>query len=319
MRRGGRATPANPAGVEAWARAFARAGSAVLDIPAGVHTLPLIRSAFGTPIVTVTVNGKSRHFWLDTGASLTLIAADVAEASGVKHMGSDTLALSAIGGTLPAVPTVIERMTLGPVTARGLHAAIIAPDLLRLDARLENGVRTLVKIDGVIGTDIIRRLDVTIDTEAGTVTLRRPTRKARAARNLYWVGFPAVRVRTTGGRAVLLGLDTGAESTFVTRSLLGKLNRPRVLTRRGVLTGLGSEREVTEQVVTEVELRGGGPLPLRLRNVKVVPERRWTFLQFDGMLGSDIALAARVRIDFTQGVFEVRRSAGAALAPSPAP
>jgi hypothetical protein len=41
------------------------------------------------------------------------------------------------------------------------------------------------------------------------------------------------------------------------------------------------------------------------------PERRWTFITFDGVLGSDVALASRMHLDFLNGVFEVRRSSNA--------
>ena len=38
-------------------------------------------------------------------------------------------------------------------------------------------------------------------------------------------------------------------------------------------------------------------------------DRRWTFVTFDGVIGSDVALASRLHIDFANGVFDVRPSA----------
>jgi hypothetical protein len=40
-----------------------------------------------------------------------------------------------------------------------------------------------------------------------------------------------------------------------------------------------------------------------------MPSQRWTFVDFDGVIGSDIALATRLHLDFTNGVFDIRASA----------
>ncbi len=306
------AAPLDPmvvqAGVERWARALAALPAQTVHIPEGETVLPLRRSAFGTPVVTVRLNGRSYQFWFDTGASMTLISASIAREAGVRLASPDSLALGVIAGHIPARAIFIDSLGLGPVMARGLSAALVNPDALRLDLRNEKGIRSTVSIDGVIGTDLMRHMDIVLDARDGTITIRRPRRNPRAERNLFWMGYPVVRFITRDGRPVLFGLDTGAEVTYVTSALLRKMPKTSIAARIGALSGLGSETQRTEWVARSVALSDGDHA-IDLRNIPVVPERRWTFVTVDGVIGSDVALASRMHLDFTNGIFDVRRSA----------
>jgi clan AA aspartic protease (TIGR02281 family) len=296
-----------PAGVERWARALSFIPAPIIEVPVTPVVLPLRRSAFGTPVVTVRVNGRAHEFWLDTGASMTLLSDNVAVSAGVKLASSDTLALGVVAGHIPAHAVLIDSLSIGPVTARRISAALVNPGALRLDQRIVNGRMQSIPIDGVIGTDVLRHLDLVLDALAGTITISRPRRDPHAVRNLYWVGYPVVRLVTQDGRPALFGLDTGAEATYVTTSLLKKQPRTAVAQHRGSIAGLGTQVQETHWVARSIPL-SDGDYAITLRNIPVAPERRWTFVTFDGMIGSDVALATRMHLDFTNGIFDVHRT-----------
>ena len=301
------------AGVERWARALSIVPPPVFDIPSGEVVLPMRRSFLGTPVVTIRINGKPHDFWLDTGASMTLLSTDVAVAAGAKLAANDTLALGVVGGHIEARAIYIDSMSLGSVVVRGLGAALVSPEALRFDERTVNGVKRTVPIDGMIGTDVLRHLDVVIDARAGTITLSRPSRRRVTTRNLFWIGYPVVRLVTRDGRPVIFGLDTGAEGTYVTTTLLKKLPRTPVAARRNALIGLGASQQGSSAskksswVARNVPLSDGN-YAVSLRNVPILPPQRWTFVEFDGVIGSDVALATRMHLDFTNGVFDIRAS-----------
>jgi hypothetical protein len=298
------------AGVERWARALSAIPTPVFEIPDQPVVLPMRRSFLGTPVVTIRLNGKPHEFWLDTGASMTLLSTDVAIAAGAKLAADDTLALGVVGGHIEARAIYIDSMAIGPVTIRGLGAALVSPEVLRFDQKLINGLRTTVPIDGMIGTDVLRHLDVVMDAKAGTITLRRPRRYSGARRNLFWVGYPVVRLVTPDGHPVLFGLDTGAEGTYVTNTLLKKQPRTPIAMRRMSLVGLGSNDRRSAKstwIARQVPLSDGN-YAIMLNNVPIMPPQRWTFVDFDGVIGSDIALATRMHLDFTNGVFDIRAS-----------
>jgi clan AA aspartic protease (TIGR02281 family) len=296
------------AGVERWARALADAPAPEVFVPEAPVTLPMRRSVFGTPVITVRINGRPYEFWLDTGASMTLLSASVAVEAGVALASNDTLALGVVAGHIPARAVLIDSLRIGPVLARGLSAAVVNPGALRLDRRKTNGVVEPVQIDGVIGTDLLRHLDIVLDAGAGSMTIRRPRHDVRATRNLFWVGYPVVRLVTRDGRPALFGLDTGAEGTFVTTALLRKAPRTPIAARHMIMGGLGEEKERTQWVVREIAL-SDGDYAIALKNAPVTLDRRWTFVTFDGVIGSDVALATRMHLDFANGIFDVRPSA----------
>jgi hypothetical protein len=149
--------------VERWGRALSNVPVPVIEIPDAPVTLPLRRSAFGTPVVTAFINGHPHEFWLDTGASMTLVSDEVAVSSGVKLAAEDALALGVVAGHIPARAVFIDSLAIGPVVARGLGAALVNRGALRLDHRVVNGIRESVQIDGVIGTDLLRQFDLVID------------------------------------------------------------------------------------------------------------------------------------------------------------
>jgi hypothetical protein len=295
------------AAVERWGQALANLPAPTLNVPETPVTLPLRRSAFGTPVLTVRINGRPHEFWLDTGASMTLVSASVAVESGVKLASADTLALGVVAGHIPARAIFIDSLSIGAIEARGLSAALVDGSTLRMDRRVVNGIMESVGIAGVIGTDILRQLDIVVDAGANTITIKKPRRDPRAVRNLYWVGYPVVRLVAENGRPMLFGLDTGAEGTYVTTSLLKKLPDTRVAMRRGTIGGLGTEQHHTNWVARDVNL-SDGDYAMGLKNIPVGPDRKWTFVMFDGVIGSDLALHARMHLDFVNGVFDIRQS-----------
>ena len=306
------------AGVERWARALSMVPTPVFDIPDQSVVLPMRRSSLGTPVVTIRINGRPHDFWLDTGASMTLLSTDVAIAAGAKLASSDTLALGVVGGHIEARAIYIDSMSIGPIVVRGLGAALVSPEALKFDQREVNGVKTTLPIDGMIGTDVLRHLDVVMDARAGMITLRKPRRHPNVARNLFWVGYPVVRLVTREGRSVIFGLDTGAEGTYVTKTLLEKLPRTPVAARRMSIIGLGPDarkkQKMSSWVARYIPLSDGN-YAISLRNVPIMPAQRWTFVDFDGVIGSDIALATRMHLDFTNGVFDIRESEAGPVVP----
>jgi hypothetical protein len=296
------------ASVERWAHAFADAAPPTVSFSKESIILPLRRSTIGTPVTRVMINGKPHEFWLDTGASMTVVSSSAAATAGIRLVANDTLSLGVVGGDVDARAAVVDSISIGGFTARGVAAALVDSRTLHLDYKRENGILVPVTIDGVIGADLLRRMDLVIDVANGTIAISKPQRDVHSVRNLFWVGFPVVRLTARDGHPLLFGLDTGAESTYVTMGFLRKLPRTRVATRRGQIGGLGGQKEKTEWVVREAAV-SDGKYAMTMRNASISPDYPWNFVNFDGIIGSDIALGARLHLDFENGVFDIRPSA----------
>lgn len=299
--------------VDSWAGVLRDIPPVVVDAPSKPDVVPLLGSSIGTPIIKVYINGHERYFWLDTGATMSLLASDVAAECGVVPITSDTLAIAAAQGRIAARPAIAALVRIGRITVRNLPVAVLDPEALRLDKRLSYGHLVTVKLDGVIGSDVLRRLSVVLDMGGGTISLARPAEHASAPRSLVWIGFPVVRLLTRDGKPVLFGLDTGADSTIVTDAWMDKTPDRELLPTKGSVDALGAEHAGDLHVLRNVTV-GDGEYVLRLRGVPIVQERRQTFVTLDGVLGADVLAHATLRMDITNGQFSIRAPGRAPLA-----
>ncbi len=214
------------AGVETWATAF-KGVTTTIAFTDSVSSVPLGRSATGVAVIPVVVNGVTRHFWLDTGSSITILTSEVADASHVKGIGGDTLELVTSVGRLPTRAAVVKSLKLGGVSVTNARAMIVSGSALQM-RELASG-RPPEAIDGVIGFDLIRSLDLTIDDLHDRVVIRKPTLlpdDPKHPRNLAWYGVPIVTLLSETGAPVHLVLDTGAEETFGTPGMARKSHAP---------------------------------------------------------------------------------------------
>jgi hypothetical protein len=293
------------AAVDSWAGILRDVPPVQVDAPTVPEIRPVLGSRLGTPVIKVEVNGHTHYFWLDTGATMSLLATDVATECGVIPITKDTLAIAAAQSRIAARPAIASLVQIGNVTIRNLPVAVLDPSALRLDKRIANGLIVPVKLDGVIGSDVLRRLSVVLDMGAGTISLARPAAHPPKQRTLIWIGFPVVRLLTRNGRPVLFGLDTGADSTIVTDAWMDKTPDPELSAAKGTIDALGAAHTGDLPVLHRVTV-GDGEYVLRLRAVPIVQERRQTFVALDGVLGADILAHATLHMDITNGVFAIR-------------
>lgn len=297
------------ASVEAWARAFRRVPAARFDFPRAPVTLELTRSETGVPMIPVLINGHPYRFWLDTGSSLTILSSAVAVAAGVTPLVTDSLEAVTATGRVAALPALVERLELGALRIEHNSAMIVSAEELVL-SRGDSASR--VYVDGIIGFDAIRHMDLELDYPAGRATIRRPAPPDSAAerdRNLFWLGYPVVRLSAADGTPVHFGLDTGADESYAAIPLLVKTQARTYLGERKDVGGFGKALKVQGRFIPRLRLLVRDT-PVRLERVFVFVTQSPTLFSLDGMLGGDVGAGGVVRIDMTNGVFAVRRSAG---------
>ncbi len=89
----------------------------------------LTRAPDGHYWLRAEINGHPANFLVDTGATLTAVSTDTAEAAGLRpREGSLPVRMQTANGSVAAQMTTIDELRFGNVAARGLDA-IIAPGL----------------------------------------------------------------------------------------------------------------------------------------------------------------------------------------------
>ncbi|HST07173.1 MAG TPA: retroviral-like aspartic protease family protein [Gemmatimonadaceae bacterium] len=294
------------ASIELWADAFKDVPPKKFTFRSSSTRLTMSMSGVGTPLVPVTINGKEYNFWLDTGSSLTMLASDVARDLNISPLTSDTLEIVTSTGRVKAHPALVGQLQIGQLLVQNAPTMIVDETMMQMSEPRPIEQSRPVKIDGIIGFDIIRQLDLEMDYGEETIRLRDPATLRRVPeRNMFWVGLPIVRLTSTDGIPLHFGLDTGAQVTFVTETLLDKLQISAARTESRRVGGLGGEISLRAPVLPDLRVLVGN-FPIMFRGAVVRAPVYQVLASLDGVLGGDIWNSGVVRIDMTNGIFAVK-------------
>ena len=286
-----------------WGFAFANIEPQRTSMSVDSAIMPLRLSPIGTPTVRVKINGKQYDFWLDTGSSITVLNSDVAEEIGAPVLSSEDLAVRTFGGSAPVKASMVRRIEIGPLLLENTPAVIVEASHMVLKPSADRPQPSGLHIDGIIGWDTIRQLDLILDYTGGLVQIRRPVRDGYSPRNLTWMGKPFVEVRTKRGETLHLTLDTGAQGSFLNALAIDKTGATST-SSQGTVFGIAGTGRRADKVIRTLPLELGGT-SVRLDGVTVYGPTYSGVINCDGILGSDIARYGTIRIDATNGVFAV--------------
>jgi hypothetical protein len=163
-----------------------------------------------------------------------------------------------------------------------------------------------LRVDGIIGWDVIRQFDIVMDYIGGTITFRRPVHLATNGttfQNLTWMGKPLIQVTIKSRGTFRFSLDTGAQASVLNATILDELGIS-TRTSGGRLSGVGSSGRQTNRIVPSLTMEIGGK-SLRLESMLVYGPVFSGLVQSSGILGSDIGQFGKIRIDATNGLFSV--------------
>jgi predicted aspartyl protease len=302
-----KADRADKASIELWAAAFKNVPPKTFTYRSVAARLAMSVSSVGTPLVPVRIGDKVYNFWLDTGSSLTMLASDVARDLNITPLEPDTLEIVTSTGRVQANPALISELEIGQLVVRNAPTMVVDESMMQMREPKPIERSSHVKIDGIIGFDIIRQMDLEVDYGENILRLRDPSRsRPDGDRNMFWVGLPVIRLMSTDGVPLHFGLDTGAQLTFVTETLLEKLQleAARIESRR--VGGLGGEVSLRAPVLPDLKVLVRG-FPILFRGAVVRAPVYQVLASLDGVLGGDVWNSGIVRIDMTNGVFAVRR------------
>src|SRR4051812_44576532 len=294
------------ASIELWAEAFKDVPPKKFIFRSPYARLVMSMSGVGTPLVPVNIGGREYNFWLDTGSSLTMLSSDVARELNIAPLSADTLEIVTSTGRVKASPALVPQLQIGQLVVQNAPTMIVDKAMMQMSEPRPIDRAQPVKIDGIIGFDIIRQLDVEMDYGDGSIRLRNPsTLRRETERNMFWVGLPVVRLTSTDGIPLHFGLDTGAQVTFVTETLLDKLQISAARTESRRVGGLGGEISLRAPVLPDLRVLVGN-FPILFRGAVVRAPVYQVLASLDGVLGGDIWNSGVVRIDMTNGVFGVK-------------
>lgn len=236
-------------------------------------TIPATFSIHGI-VVRVNVNGRAMDFILDSGASESVIDANVAHDMGLSVHGKRTLSFL---GTTTVGQTVIDDFSLGDLHASHFAIAVI-PFSQQVDEK---------KVVGLLGGDFFASGRIAIDFAAKTLTLLAPNAPLPTT---GWTKLPiqvtsfvpATTAAFSGFKGTFI-VDTGAWSTVFYRHYFEKFTPDKQAGIQGKVAGIsGRGFNYRSYHAPRMDI---GDLAFADVLVQVIDSKAGDDLDIDGLLG----------------------------------
>ncbi|MFK7740848.1 MAG: retropepsin-like aspartic protease [Planctomycetota bacterium] len=254
---------------------------------------PLLRGA--TPEFVCGIRGRLRPFAIDTGTSMTTVAASFAEELGVRSRQLAGEALDGAGQRLAVEVGALPQFRIGNVDIGAVPIMIVSDRALEL-RDLHGGPERVPR--GVLGLDLLAACRLTIDPDRGSVVLELPQGLPRteSVQCLRVDGRCLVPV-VVEGRRLWFVLDTGASHSSL--SLRGLRDLSDGATRatpsfRRVRTAGGGVMAVKE--VRDLVIRCSDARFLHV-TLPVVDRGDETVFPIHGVLGIDLLHRCLLTLD----------------------
>jgi hypothetical protein len=121
---------------------------------------------------------------------------------------------------------------------------------------------------------------------------------------LFWLGYPVVSLTDQSGVKLHFGLDTGARRTSISENFLAKVKVDNVQMKKKTIGSAGGFERVVSAVIPGLTLKIGKSA-VKLQEVGTASQKGAVFIKLDGTLGCDAWRRGRIRIDWTNGLFDL--------------
>ena len=283
--------------VEAWNSQAAE----TIDYSTQPITIPMEKSISGVPVISVMVNGVAQKFWIDTGAEFTVLSSDIAAKCGVEPLITESSKVgTSTSKKIDLWPGMITELKIEDLVFKNHPVFIISKE--DLEFRLLK-IFKILKIDGILGWNAIHNLKLEIDYARNLVTFSKPEDQDYPARNFHFLTEPYVTVQDTNGIAFNFFLDTGANRTNLYEPSFAFFDTSRAKRTRAIAGGAGGAEKIRQLMLQDQSLLIAGTR-IDFGSISGESSRGDSgegFLQYDGILGSDIARHSVLTLDFHNG------------------
>jgi len=284
-------------------KAFQQAPAEVYHYPDQPCLIPTELSISGSPVIEVTINGHKQNFWIDTGAELTVISSDIAETCGIAPLHEkDTMIGTSTDINVGTRPAVIRELKIGDLTVANHPVWIIAKK--DLEIKLFKVIK-IIKIDGIIGWNLIQNFHLEIDYQNLTTTIKKPEPTEVAERNFHFVCVPFVSMTDTLGNPFNFFLDTGAGSTSLYQPEIAKIDVSDAKTSKAIIGGAGGTQRIKQSVIPN-EAFILDNYRINFKTIDSHGDGQNYFFYFDGCAGSDLFKNGTLVLDFYNGRCELK-------------
>ncbi len=151
----------------------------------------------------------------------------------------------------------------------------------------------------LLGTDVLNRLRVNIDSNKGTITFATPN-QSKLIRNLWWLG-KLVTVCAVNNQKVIFEIDSGANRSFVASNFARNAELKEKSRFQADVTTLAGKKSMELIEYKNIRCENGSDSLLIKSPIGI--DKKRTLINSDGALGADFFRGKNTTIDFSAGEF----------------
>ncbi|MFP3721668.1 aspartyl protease family protein [Niallia circulans] len=266
--------------------------------------IPMKRSISGSPTIDVMINGRKKCFWLDTGAGMTVISDSIVKECGMALIENEDLEVgNSTNQNFNSDLAMIDTIVIDNLTILNQSTLVLASDLLKIP--IPHSAKVM-EIDGIIGWDIIQYLHLEIDYGKEKVMIQKHRQKDGEKNNLFFCGYPIIKVKGKNQVPLYFGLDTGANKSHFGKTLLSKIDELKIDKTIKYSGGLGDVKEREIDTIETLPVYLDENQSITLKNVRETLTDLATFFKLDGVFGMDIAHNGSLVIDYPNRQLELK-------------
>ncbi|MEK4971229.1 aspartyl protease family protein [Niallia sp. FSL R7-0648] len=266
--------------------------------------IPMKRSISGSPTIDVMINGRKKCFWLDTGAGMTVISDSIVKECGMALIENEDLEVgNSTNQNFNSDLAIIDTIVIDDLTILNQSTLVLASDLLKIP--IPHSAKVM-EIDGIIGWDIIQYLHLEIDYGKEKVMIQKHRQKDGEKNNLFFCGYPIIKVKGKNQVPLYFGLDTGANKSHFGKTLLSKIDELKIDKTIKYSGGLGDVKEREIDTIETLPVYLDENQSITLKNVRETLTDLATFFKLDGVFGMDIAHNGSLVIDYPNRQLELK-------------
>lgn len=232
---------------------------------------------------------ENLNFAIDTGTTTTVVTPKLAKKLGLNR---ETVRGTAFGRKAKFRKVLLPEVHLGSLRMEGVEALVVK---LRWACK--------PPIDGLIGINLLRRTNLTIDFESGKVYLGPARIFGDSIPFLPLIPYVIIRAETSEGR-LWLQLDSGSPATLIySNRVLGRVHFTDTNRRRDLLI-LSGKVSLEEIEIPALDIGGK-----TWRNYTAFLQNKhpYSLATLDGVLGMSSLDFKRVSFDFQRHLFSWER------------
>jgi hypothetical protein len=266
--------------------------------------IPMKRSISGSPTIDVMINGRKKCFWLDTGAGMTVISDSIVKECGMALIENEDLEVgNSTNQNFNSDLAIIDTIVIDDLTILNQSTLVLASDLLKIPIPHSEKV---MEIDGIIGWDIIQYLHLEIDYRQEKVMIQNHRQIDGEKNNLFFCGYPIIKVKGKNQVPLYFGLDTGANKSHFGKTLLSKIDELKIDKTIKYSGGLGDVKEREIDTIETLSIYLDENQFITLKNVRETLTDLAAFFKLDGVFGMDIAHNGSLVIDYSNRHLELK-------------